>query len=206
MMKRAAIGLAICILGASFPVLGMSNYDDPRLVLSYMDKSLDGARDILRLAITVRGETHLVFEVKTRASEEEPQAQDFVLLQVSQDDTRHLLVPIDPALGDAVLDYEAESPLKPREAGFAGSRLRVAPGDDVFRARRVPLGVEFLVPLAWIDYREKVAFDAFTIRGRASGTGFLIDEVYDQAGKGRREERRISAITLLNNLCATRRK
>ena len=79
------------------------------------------------------------------------------------------------------------------------------PGDGVFRARRVPRGVEFLVPLAWIDYREKIAFDAFTIRGRPSGAGFVIDEVYDQAGKGRREVRRISPITLLNNLCATRK-
>lgn len=205
MMKTAAIGFMICTLSASSYVLAMSNYDDPRVVLSYMDKSLDGARDILRLATAVSGDTHLVFEIKTRESEREPQAQDYVLLQISQGGTRHLLVPIDSESGDAVLDYEDVFPPKARAAGLAGSRLGPGPGDGVFRARRVPRGVEFLVPLAWIDYREKIAFDAFTIRGRPSGAGFVIDEVYDQAGKGRREVRRISPITLLNNLCATRK-
>jgi len=203
MRKSVAIGFTILALGAALPLAAMSNYDDPRVVLSYMDKSLDGARDILRLATAVEGDTHLVFEVKTRASEREPQDQDFVSLQISQGETRHLLVPIDPASGNSVVNYEVDS--AQGAAGLAGVRLRAVPEAGVFRARRVPRGVEFLVPLSWIDYREKIAFDAFTLRGRASGEDFLVDEVYDQAGKGRTETRRVSAITLLNNLCATRK-
>ena len=78
-------------------------------------------------------------------------------------------------------------------------------GNGGFTARRVPRGVEFRVPLAWIDYSEKIAFDAFTIRGRLADTTFRIEEVYDQAGKARKEERRVSPVTLLNNLCATRK-
>ena len=204
-MKAGALGVLIVVLGVSFHILAMSNYDDPRVVLSYMDKSLDGARDILRLTTAVAGDTHLVFEVKTRAETRDPHAHDYVLLQVSQGRSHQLLVPIDPELGDTIVDYEYDLGPGGKVRPLAGSELGAGSGDGTFAARRVLRGVEFLVPLAWIDYREKIAFDAFTVRGRSSGETFRVDEVYDQAGKGRNEARRLSPITLLNNLCATRK-
>ena len=203
MRKRAMLSCAVLALFSLSPVGAMNNYDDPRVVLSYRDGSLDGARDILRVATSVRDDTHLVFEVKTRSGEMEPLAQDYLLLQISQQSTRHLLVPIDPAVGNSVVDYEADSP--PGPTGLAGARLRPGPGAPAFRARRIPQGVEFLVPLSWIDYGEEIAFDAFSVRGRPSRGDFVIDAVYDRAAKGRGELRRVSAITLLNNLCATRK-
>ena len=205
MMRMAAIGMAVFALSASYHALAMNNYDDPRVVLSYMDKSLDGSRDILRLTTTVDGNTHLAFEVKTRAEERNPQPGDYLLLEISQGRSHQLLVPIDPELGDDVLAYEQELAPGGGIRTLAESNLKAGSRDGVFRARRVPRGVDFLVPLAWIDYHEKIAFDAFTIRGQPSGEAFLVAEVYDQAGKGQNERRRFSPITLLNNLCATRK-
>ena len=108
MSKGLAIAVAAGLLAAPAQLWAMSNYDDPRIVLSYMDRSLTGARDILRLNTSVEGDTHLVFEVKTRAPEQPPEAGDYLLLQLSQDRAVQLLVPIDPALGDAVLDYQRD--------------------------------------------------------------------------------------------------
>ena len=61
-----------------------------------------------------------------------------------------------------------------------------------------------LWPLDWIDYREKISFDAFTVRGKSSTDGFLIEEVYDRAAKGVDPLRRVAPVTLLNDLCSTR--
>jgi hypothetical protein len=79
----------------------------------------------------------------------------------------------------------------------------LSPSD--FSIRRVPRGVEFLVPLTWLEYGQKLGFDAYTIRGHAVESSFVIDKIYDRAAKADREERLISPIMLLNNLCATRR-
>lgn len=205
MNRLAAVGVGIVALFAASPVPAMSNYDDPRVVLSYMDRSLSGARDILRVTTSVSGDTHLVFEVKTRAADSDPEAHDYVLLQISQGRSYQLMVPIDPDSGDVVLDYERELAPGGGARTLAGSELTAGSGDPGFTARRVPRGVEFWIPLAWVDYSEKIAFDAFTVRGQPSDRTFWIDEVYDQADKARKEERRVSPVTLLNNLCATRK-
>ena len=205
MNKVLASVVAACFLGAPAQFLAMSNYDDPRVVLSYMDRSLAGARDILRLNTSVEGDTHLVFEIKTRAPEQPPEAGDYVLLQLSQGRAVQLLVPIDPALGDAVLDYQRDLAPGGEAPGLAGSVLKPGSGRGVFTARRVPRGIEFLVPLAWVDFGEKISFDAFTVKGQPTPTTFQVEAVYDQAGKGQKTRPRHSPITLLNKLCATRK-
>ena len=83
----------------------MSNYDDPRVLLSYMDRSLSGERDILRLTTTVADASYLVFEIKARTPEGGTNADDYLLLEVSQDKSHQLLIPIDPKLDDTVIDY-----------------------------------------------------------------------------------------------------
>ena len=205
MMRVIAIGIPLLVAIASYHALAMNNYEDPRVVLSYMDKSLDGSRDILRLTTAVDGNTHLVFEVKTRAEHRDPQPGDYVLLEISQGQSHQLLVSIDPELGDDVLVYEQDLAPGGSIRSLAESSLKAGSREGVFSVRRVPRGVEFLVPLDWIDYREKIAFDAFTIRGQRSGASFRVAEIYDQAGKGQKERRLFSPITLLNNLCATRK-
>ena len=146
-----------------------------------------------------------MFEVKTRTTEESPEAGDYLLLQITQDRSVQLLVPIDPAVGEAVLDYATDLAPGGQPRELAGSELKSGSATGAFTARRVPQGIEFLVPLAWVEFDGKISFDAFTVRGQPSTTSFQVEEVYDQAGKGRERQPRISPITLLNNLCATRK-
>jgi len=199
--SRAAI-VIMALLAAPPASLAMNNYDDPRVILSYMDRSLDGPQDILRVKTTITTDDRLAFQVKTRAGEAQPQAADYILLDVQHDRSYRYLLPVDPSLGDRVLAYTAEhaadSPLK------AGSTLS-QPGTSAFLAGRIPNGVEYSVPLTWLDYGAKIAFDAYTLRGQVLPEGFLIEEIYDRAVKGSQEQRLVSPIMLLNNLCATRR-
>jgi hypothetical protein len=197
------VAIVIMALLAAPPAsLAMNNYDDPRVILSYMDRSLDGPQDILRVKTTITTENQLTFQVKTRAGESPTQVADYVLLEVQHERFYRYLLPLDPALGDQVLAYTAEqttdSPL------VAGTTLS-QPGSSAFRAGHIPNGVEYSVPLTWLDYGAKIAFDAYTLRGQILPEGFLIEEIYDRAAKGRQERRLVSPIMLLNNLCATRR-
>ena len=84
----------IILLAGVPPVSAMNNYDDPRVVLSYMDSSLEPARDILRLTTEVSDNQELVFQVKMRGEGAKSGARDYVLLQVWQDRSHLWLVPL----------------------------------------------------------------------------------------------------------------
>ena len=203
---RVALLFVSLVLMIMVPASAMNNYDDPRTLLSYMDRSLAPARDILRVATRVSADNHLVFQVKTRGERATPQLSDFVLLQIWQGKSHEILVPVDAALGDAVVVYVRDLDAKGDTQALVGSELEALGERDVFSAKRVPRGIEFSVPLNWIEFDQKIGYDAYTIRGNFVGQSFMIEEVYDQAGKGRgKKARRFSAITLLNNLCATRK-
>ena len=150
------VKLALALLLVAPQSFAMNNYDDPRVVLSYMDRSLSGERDILRLTTTVVDDAYLVFEIKTRTPEGETHTHDYLLLEISQGRSHQLLIPIDPELGDTVIDYESELAPSGKSRPLLGSSLGAGSGESAFRARRIPQGVEFRVPLAWIDYREKI--------------------------------------------------
>ena len=202
--SRACVVL-IAFLAASPVALAMNNYDDPRTILSYMDPSLAGARDILRVTTAIAGDEFVVFQVKTREEGAGSGEGDYALLQLWQDRSHQLLIPLAPELGEGVLYYEGATLSAGASHTLTGGELGAASGASAFTARRIPRGVEFVVPLAWLDYGKKMGFDAYTVRGRPVGDGFVIEEVLDRAAKGRPEERLISPIMLLNNLCATRR-
>ena len=192
----------IAFLAAAPASQAMNNYDDPRVILSYMDRSLDGPQDILRVKTAISSDDRLTFQVKTRAAETPVQAADYILLEIQHDRFYRYLLPLDPALGEQVLAYTAEHTAE--SSLEAGSTLS-QPGASAFLAGRVPNGVEYSVPLTWLDYGAKIAFDAYTLRGQVLPEGFMIEEIYDRAAKGSQEKRLISPIMLLNNLCATRR-
>lgn len=202
---RSWLFVVVALLGGGLTAQAMSTYDDPRVVLSYMDKALTGERDILRVATSVLGDEYLIFEVKTRADEGGSGRDDYVLLEISQRRSHQFLIPIGAEFGAAVRIYEREPAPDGGSGGLEGSELKAGESEGGFTSRRVRHGVEFQVPLAWIDFREGISFDAFTVRGRSSGDTFRVEQVYDQAGKGRTAAAPFSPIMLLNNLCATRR-
>ena len=203
-MSRFAT-VAVLLLAAVPSALAMNNYDDPRTILSFMDKSLPGARDILRVTTSISDDGELVFRVKMRAEPETAMSGDYLLLQVRQSRSHQFLVPIDPEFGDTVLAYSDASLASSDNPGLRpGNSLSSSPA-SALNARRIASGVEFVLPLTWLDYSEKIDFDAYVVRGQPSADGFLVAEVYDRAAKGMKRDRMISPITLLNNLCATRR-
>ena len=79
---RVALLFVSLVLMIMVPASAMNNYDDPRVLLSYMDRSLAPARDILRVATRILDGDSLVFQVKTRGERATPQLSDFVLLQI----------------------------------------------------------------------------------------------------------------------------
>lgn len=183
----------------------MNNYDDPRIVLSYMDKSLKPGRDILRLTTEISDNQELVFQVMMRGEGAESGVRDYLVLQVWQDRSHLWLVPLLRNHDNGILAYASN-------AMIGGSPAHLSPGDQpiflserTFTADYIERGVEFAVPLSWLNYAEEIGFDAYTVRGRPVEDSFVVEEVYDRAAKGSQEQRRVSPITLLNNLCATRR-
>ena len=204
-MRLSRFAIAVLLLAAAPSALAMNNYDDPRTILSFMDKSLPGARDILRVTTSISDDGELVFRVKMRAEPETAMSGDYLLLQVRQSRSHQFLVPIDPEFGDSVLAYSDASLASSNNPGLQpGHALSSSPA-SALNARRIASGVEFVLPLTWLDYGEKIGFDAYAVRGQPSADGFLVAEVYDRAAKGMKRDRMISPITLLNNLCATRR-
>jgi len=192
-------------LAVTAPCLAMNTYEDPRTVLSYMDKSLQAGHDILRLTTDVTENEDLVFQVKTRGEAAESGGRDYVLLQVWQKRLHLWLIPLGSSEEHAVLAYEGDPAAKGRSQAIVDGKLDVSVAAAEFSAAHIRSGVEFTVPLSWIDYREQIGFDAYTIRGRTAGNSFVVEKVYDRAAKGSRVEPRVSPIKLLNNLCATRR-
>ncbi|MFZ2884816.1 MULTISPECIES: hypothetical protein [Nitrosomonas] len=65
-------------------------------------------------------------------------------------------------------------------------------------------GGEFSVPLDWIDFNTNFNFDAYTVRARIKGDTLEVSKIYDWARKGKthNNEKPLSAITLLNKICA----
>ena len=202
-VARTAI-MAISLLFAAPPCLAMNNYDDPRVILSYMDKSLPGAQDILRVTTVISGE-QLIFQVKTREQLQVPEEGDYMLLQIWQERAHQILVPLGDGRADTLISYASSAQTNRTTHTLESGELGGSLGPSDFSIRRVPRGVEFLVPLTWLEYGQKLGFDAYTIRGHTVESSFVIDKIYDRAAKADREERLISPIMLLNNLCATRR-
>ena len=198
------VGWLIALIGAS-PCLAMNNYDDPRVVLSYMDQSIEPARDILRLTTDASEGGGLVFQVKMRGDGSEAGHQDYLLLQVWQERAHQWLVPLDPDAGLPVLAYQGRGASTAGSPSLSSGPLNASPHRAEFTSKHIARGVEFAVPLSWLDYGKKIGFDAYTVTGTIQGDSFVVEEVHDRAAKGDRAERRISPIALLNNLCATRR-
>jgi len=198
------VGAAACLLLAA-PGLAMNGYDDPRVVLSFMDRSLQAAHDILRLTTRISGDEELVFQVKLRGEVAQTRGDEYVLLQLQHQRSHLWLVPLGSSEGGASLSYQGDPFDLEGSRRISNGQLDVAAAEAGFTARHIPHGVEFSIPLSWLDYGEEIGFDAYTVQGRPTETSFVIEEIYDRAIKGSMVERRVSPIMLLNNLCATRK-
>ncbi|WP_240761485.1 hypothetical protein [Nitrosococcus wardiae] len=193
------------MLAGIAPVFAMNNYDDPRILLSFKDKALTPELDILRIKAKVSSDNQLIFEVKTRGERINGEAGDYFFLHLINGSSYILRVPVNQIKGDEVLVYESTLQSKPHARSSLPEELRKSSLKADFSAKRIPNGIEYLIPMDWIDFGNDFSYDAYTAQVSMQGDTLSIDKIYDQAGKGRKEEKRFSAITLLNKLCTTRK-
>jgi hypothetical protein len=178
---------------------------DPRTIVSFMDKALSPELDILSVATDISPDNHLVFQVKTRGEREQGEVADHLLLRILHGKVYVLLVPINKGDGDKVLMYEStlqpDYPLLPQV-------LEQSREHDMLRhlkVERIARGMEFTLPLEWIDFGKDFGFDAYTVSAHVQGDTLEISRVHDQAGKGRGGSNKFSPVALLNKLCTPQR-
>lgn len=173
---------------------------DPRTIISSMDKALLPELDILRVTTAISGDDQVVFQVKTRGERIDRDDGDYLLLQISGERAHILLIPINQPKGNGLI-YEGllqpEGQRLPQTFNKADEK-GLHPG---FSAKHILHGGEFSIPVEWMDFGSDFSFDAYTVKADIRGNTLTIGEIHDWARKGR-EEKRISAIALLNKLCA----
>jgi hypothetical protein len=193
------------LMVCSLTVSAMQINADPRTIVSFMDKSLPPELDILSVTTDISPDNHLVFQVKTRGEREQGEVADHLLLRILHGKVYVFLVPINKGDGDKILMYE--SMLQPDyhvlSQVLEQSRVNDMPGH--LKVERVARGVEFTLPLEWIDFGKDFGFDAYTVSAHVQGGTLEISRVHDQAGKGRGGSNMFSAVTLLNKLCTPQR-
>lgn len=198
--------LTVFLLLYVAPVLSMNNYDDPRELLSYMDQSLVPELDILRVTTKISPQNNLIFQVKMRGESAHAKKNTYTLLQITHGDTYGLLIPINKNHKAPILMLkQASNSKKDNRTGLARKFIK-QPAPKAFSADRINQGVNFSLPIDWINFGDTIGYDAYTVQARLAGNTVYIEKTYDRAGKGRKTAKQFSAITLMNTLCATRRK
>lgn len=178
---------------------------DPRSIISFLDKSIAPELDILRVKTDISPDNHLIFQVKTKGKWIDVNDHDYLLLQILHEKTYALLVPLNEELGGKVLVYEGDLQTDNPLMSIAFKESEVDNIHTDFNVKYILRGAEFTVPLEWINFGADFSFDAYTIKAKVEGDSLKISEVYDQARKGRSQEKKISAITLLNNICSPKK-
>src|SRR5687768_4406122 len=178
---------------------------DPRVIVSFMDKSLSPELDILSVATDISADNHLVFQVKTRGERADGEAGDHLLLRILNGKIYGFLIPINKEDGDKVLMYESALQHDNAVLPHALETSRGNAPPIGLNARRIVNGAEFILPVDWVDFGEDFGFDAYTVKAHMQGNIVEITEIYDQAGKGRGGRNIFSAVTLFNKLCTPQR-
>lgn len=197
------LSLLILLLLMAGPASAMRIDADPRSILSFMDKSISPDLDILRVTTDISPDNHLVFQVKTKGAWNSGEDDNYLLLQILHEKTYALLIPLNEEKEARVLMYEGDLDFESDLTSITFSESETMHAG--FVAKYIPRGAEFTVPLDWVNFGAEFSFDAYTVQADMQGHTLKIGQVYDQARKGRPEEKRISAITLLNNICSPKK-
>lgn len=199
--------VAVALLMAIGSVFGMKINPDPRVVVSFMDKSISPELDILRVTADISPDnSHLVFQVKTRGERTQGDNNDYLLLHITHGKTYILLLPVNKETEHQVRVYERPPQSEDNDTPPILDKFRENSYLANFEITPVPQGGEFSVPLDWIDFNQNFSFDAYTVHARIKGDILEINKIYDQARKGgvHGNNKQFSAITLLNKICAPR--
>ena len=187
------------------PVSAMNIDADPRAIISFMDRSISPELDILRVTTDISPDNHLVFQVKTKGEWDNGEDNDYLLLQILHEKNYALLIPLNEETESRILIYEGELQPENHLMSTAYSESELHDLYAGFNAKHIARGAEFTVPLDWVNFGADFSYDAYTVQAEVQENTLQISKVYDQARKGRPEEKRITAITLLNNICSPKK-
>ena len=193
----------LLLLVMAWPVSAMRINADPRIITSFMDKSLSPELDILRVTTDISPDNHLVFQVKTKGEWNNGEDNDYLLLQILHEKNYALIIPLSRKGEADILIYKGN--LQPESQLMSISFREPETLQTDFNAMYIDRGAEFTVPLDWINFGADFSFDAYTVQAQMQGDTLQISKVYDQARKGQANEKRISAITLLNKICSPKK-
>ena len=186
------------------PVSAMQIEADPRIIISFMDNSLPPELDILRVTTDVSEDNHLIFQVQTKGERISGKNDDYLLLNILHEKTYALIIPLNKETKESIQVYEGGLHPEKQLTSITFKKSGINNEHAGFSVRRINRGVEFTIPLDWINFGADFGFDAYTVHARIKENVLYIDEVYDQARRGP-QEKRISAITLLNNICSPKK-
>lgn len=202
-MKQLTLLMLFFVMAGS--VSAMKINEDPRAILSFLDKSLSPELDILRVTTDVTPDNDLVFQIKTKGEWINEKSNNFLLLSILHEKAYALLIPLNNEKYEKVLIYESDLQSADDLKAVTFKESEQFKTHTGFIARQINRGAEFIVPLDWINFGADFSYDAYTVEAEIQGDILEIDNIYDQARKGRSEMKQISAITLLNQICSPKK-
>ncbi len=204
MMIRFLIVLFQLVLMIN-PASGMRIDADPRMIISFMDRSLPPELDILRVTTDISEDNHLIFRVQIKGERISGDNDDYVLLNIQHEKTYALMIPLSKEAGETIRIYEGELLSTNQLASVAFKKSNINSEYAGFSARHINRGVEFMVPLDWINFGADFGFDAYTISATIQKHVLHIGKIHDQARRGNLSINQVSAITLLNAICSPKK-
>ena len=201
-MKLALVLILLFFIAAQ--AFSMEINVNPRSIISSLDKSISPELDILRVTTDISADNHIIFQVKTKGERIEGEEDDYLLLQILHEKTYIFLIPINKNKENKVLSYKNTLQMDSTLPKVFEESKEYSLLTDL-SAKRILNGVEFSLPLDWINFNADFGFDAYTVKASIKDETLHIYKIYDQAGKGRNREKLFSAILLLNKLCAPKR-
>lgn len=187
------------------PASGMRIDADPRMIISFADQSLSPELDILRVTTDVSEDNHLIFRVQTKGERISGDRNDYVLLNIQHEKTYAMIIPVNKETGEAVRIFEGEFLSSGSLTAIALRQSDLSDQHTGFNAKHFNRGVEFKVPLDWINFGADFGFDAYTVNATEQKQILHIHTVYDQARRGNLSTTQVSAITLLNAICSPKK-
>lgn len=197
--------LAVQLILISAPISAMQIEADPRIINSFMDKSLPPELDILRVTTNISDDNNLIFQVQTKGERVSGNKTDYVLLNIQHEKTYALIIPVNKGMEESIRIYEGDLDIDKQLIATNFKKSKINSDHAGFNVKHIDRGTEFTIPLDWINFGANFSFDAYTITADLQENTLTISKVHDQARRGRSQIKQISAITLLNNICSPKK-
>ncbi len=187
------------------PVFGMRIDADPRMIISFVDHSLPPELDILRVTTDLSEDNHLIFRIQTKGERISGDRNDYVVLNIQHEKTYAMIIPLNKEVDETIRIFEGKLLSSGQIISSPLEQSNISDEYPEFNAKHITRGVEFRIPLEWINFSADFSFDAYTISAKIQKQILYINKVYDQARRSNLSTSQISAITLLNAICSPKK-